>query len=349
MEAQEIIRKFISNGFQLNSDSLKFFLDNQEKMDSIISKLKILAPRPTTITKQQIQNLLSEIETELRVIQDFPKVGKTFTTSELAETFQNQYNTIKKFLINRIDLPNTISINKISDKLREFSIIARVSEIDGNKIILEDLTKQISASISADAEQDGKLLIEGETSGFICTNGEHGLQVQKIIWPDIQFRKEIARSKTKAVIAFSNTANEQIEEKIPKSSIKIFLGNEGLRFEKENENRKLPDPCIVEIGGVKIFLSHGKMFENYLDRLGDTAAKIILNLVRKRLLFPPSAISENFVLEEVPDIFVVDSFGAAESTTYKGTTFLSLGDPNKTKTAWITDLQTRENIKIDLS
>lgn len=174
------------------------------------------------------------------------------------------------------------------------------------------------------------------------------MQIRKIIWPDIQFKKEIARSKTKTTIAFSNATDEQLKEKIPQNSLKIFLGNDGLRFEKENLVQKLPDPCIIEIDGVKIFLSHGKILEKYSDKLGDTAAKIILNLVRKRIVFPPSSISENFVFEETPDIFVVDSFGAADSTTYKGTTFLALGDPNKKKTAWITDLQTRENVKIDL-
>lgn len=166
MEAQEIIQKFISDGFQLNSESLKFFLSNQEKIEPLITKLKNLTPRPTTITKQHILDLLSEAEAEVKVMQAFPKTNKTFTTNEVAEISQNRYNAIKKFLTNRVDLPNTVSINKISNKLKEFSIIARVSEIQDGKLVLEDLTKQITANISTEASQDSKLLIEGEVAGI---------------------------------------------------------------------------------------------------------------------------------------------------------------------------------------
>ncbi len=342
MNAQEVINKFISKGFQLNSDSLKFFTENPEKIDDFITELENLPQKPTTITKENVTKFLETTESEIKIIEEFPRQNKVLTTNEVAQIYQNQFDRIKKILSNRIDLPNSISINKISDKLKEFSIIARVSQIDGSKIILEDLTNQITVTFP-NSESDKQFLIEGEVAGFICSNTERGLQIKKIIWPDLQFKKEVTKGTGK--IMFSNTTDEKLQQ----SSIKIFLGNEGLFLERDSEIKKISDPCILEMNGVRIFVSHGKILEKYKAKLGDTAAKIILNLARKRIIFPPKSIAENFVLEEIPDIFVVDSFGEAEAITYKGTTFLSLGDPNKKKTAWIVDLQTRENVKIDLN
>ncbi len=344
MDAAEVLKKFLTQGLQLDLESLNFFTTSPDKINIFLETIGKEAVRPSTITKKEIQKLLPESDAKIKIVEMFPTIHETLTVEEMTEMFQKQYEQIKKLLSNRVDLPNTISINKISDRIKQFSVVATVLEIDGRILTLEDSTGKISTRLAAEVEQEAGLLILDETAGFVCEKTEDDIIIKKIIQPDITFKKEIKKTTEDTLVLFS--PSEKIQE--INAQIKFFFQQNEIKVIMNSSVQILPDPCIIDISDVKIFLSSGKDLENFKNKLGVSSARVLLNLVKKRLLHPSKPFIRDTFFEEIPDIFVVNFFGEAEDIKYKGTEFLSLGSEDSSRVGWIVNLRTRENVKISL-
>lgn len=95
-----------------------------------------------------------------------------------------------------------------------------------------------------------------------------------------------------------------------------------------------------------IFLFAGSFLKKAMnDRKVDD---FLISLLKKRYLnttsiFDSNFINNAFVLENIPDIIVVQGLGEAIQTNYKGVTLLTLSE----NTSWIINLKTREIIKLN--
>lgn len=333
MDESEIVKIFLKSGFQPDKAVLDFFKESPRSIDEFLQYMRNQG-KTIFITKDHLRNFLPHTKSEITLAFQFRKTEKTYTIEDLVRTLQVRYEKIHNMLTNRIDLPSLISINKISEKTNQFSITGIVADVE-EAVTIEDRTGKTTLPFAKNTV-DKEILSEGDVAGFFCESSDRGTEIKKIIFPDIPLRKEISKTGTDIQCFFSTHEYGEVGKNI----FTFILSGDGIQVSSDGGKIFYNDPCIVNINGLKIFVSNGKFLEKFRGKLGESAAKIMLNLARKRRL--PIG-TEEIILEEVPDVFVVNSFGEPDEINYKGTSFLSLGDG---RVAWKVDLRSRENVKI---
>jgi DNA polymerase II small subunit/DNA polymerase delta subunit B len=390
MRQEDIVKLFLNSGFNLDYNSLKFFSENPEKIETALAFLKKMQSPPKVITQNLISQLF-EKEIEIKILQNFQPVKKDLAVEELSKLYTNRYEKIKNFLKGRLDLVNPVSINRISEKTKNFSIVAMVKEISQENIVVEDPTGVTTLHFRKKQLPEYKFLTEDEVVGFSCSVEEGQNYISKIIWPDIPLKKEIPKStddvtciflsdfymdekdfemqklnkilekihsfqKNKLVIFLLGGISKNPKDidflisQLPKNSTKILLQ----KFQSALQNNVIQttDPSIVEVSGVKLFVSHGKHFEYYQKKFEETAANTLLALIKKRHLDPTMRpenikfVNDELLLEDVPDIFCIGYYKTAASLNYKGITIYTNGSLQTDSTFWAVNLKTRETIKI---
>ena len=173
--------------------------------------------------------------------------------------------------------------------------------------------------------------------------------------------KMIADDTTaKVVVLLGGIAKtkERIEKffgDLPSDSVKIYLKTSAEPEVSGKNVVVVSDPTIVNIGKVSIFLSHGDILRGYFQKMGKPPAEALLALVKKRHLDPTFNHTKKiydqdpYFLDTVPDIFCLGYFSPPGVLNYKGSTILVTGNLLENPIYWKVDLETRENIKIDLT
>jgi DNA polymerase II small subunit len=298
---------------------------------------------------------------------------------------------MKKILIKKIDLINLISINKISSRTKKFSLIALIREKNPEErsIIAEDGTGELP--IFFQNEQDFNLVLPDDVVGLICEKQNEKFLATKIIWPDVPLGEQVARSVDDIYCLFVSDFHFNSKEFNSKSYEKFLNWIKTLNYKKffifvlgdissdkddvqkflddlKEYNNKFflkgeIDPhfaaithCLVEIQGVKIFVSHGDIFSNYMKIWnGLTPENIYLNLIKKRHLNPVFDFSKKiydedpYFLDIIPDIFVSGHFHIPGILNYKGITIISNGSFITKPIFWLINLKTRETFKLDFT
>lgn len=392
MDRNEIVRAFLENGYQLGADALSYFEQNQDRVETFLDLAKGRISK-TIISKKNVDEILSGISPKVRVVQNFISKRKETTVEEISIQLSNRYQKISEILSKRIDLPNPISINRISTQTKKFSLVAMVKELshEDRSIAVEDPTGSAQVYIADDAVGDFTYIVEDEVIGLVCDNEDSSEnRVTKIVFPDIPLATKITSSNDDVLCIFLSDIHmddekfmqhsfEKLSEylkKIKQDAMVFVLGDvssnsEGLKkfadifpsnfsvmflkgeLEAEKDNY-LPDPTIVEIGGVRIFLSHGKMFSKYFETFKISPENMLQQLVKKRHMSPTIKLNKGLddnklIIEDVPDIFVIGHFHQPHLANYKGTTFISLGSFVTEPVFYAVNLKTRESIKIDLT
>ena len=147
MERTEIIKKFLTKGMQITGSALDFFASNPEKADTFLSKQPNC---PSTITLEIINEALKAPKAcAVQNIKPYKEREKA-SVSDIVDFFNKRYEFFGNLLSKRLDLINLISINRVSDKIKKFSIIGMVKEKStGNKTaVLEDKTGEIEVALS---------------------------------------------------------------------------------------------------------------------------------------------------------------------------------------------------------
>jgi DNA polymerase II small subunit/DNA polymerase delta subunit B len=257
--------------------------------------------------------------------------------------------------------------------------------------VIEDLTGFTSIYIADEAAGDFSYLVEDEIVGLVCDSQEWvGKRALKIVFPDIPLSTKVSTAKSEMLCLFLSDIHidesgflsrsyEKLGEYLKKfkGEVTVFVlgdvSNDEEKIKKFHEmfpenfsvmtlkghidaEKKdyLPDPVEVELDGVRIFLSHGEMFEKYFERFKTSPDNMLLQMIKKRHLSPtfgtnPDLDNEKLSLDTVPDIFVIGHYHDPRILNYKGATIISLGSFVTKPIFWLVNLKTRETIKVDLT
>ncbi len=149
---------------------------------------------------------------DVKIIFSYQEKSKKRTYGDFVSYFKSRYNQIKEFLINRQELSNTLSINKVLSKKEKesVSIIAMVSEKrttkNGNIILtVEDQTGSIKVLINknkSELHKEANDICLDEVLAIQGVNGGNIIFVNKILWPDIPLSKELRKSSDEAYAVF---------------------------------------------------------------------------------------------------------------------------------------------------
>jgi DNA polymerase II small subunit/DNA polymerase delta subunit B len=375
MERQQIIKKILTAGYQLDSEALDFFVKNPKKVEEFFLK-KENVKTPTTITLGFLDDLLKEKEPERKInIKDYQNF------------FNERFGAIKSVFSRKASLTNLISVNKISPRLKNFSIIGMVREKARDGVVLEDTTGKVEIQFkNKDILSD---VVEDEVLGVVCEQEGTVVFGENLIFPDIPLKHEVNKTKEDVYCLFlsdfhlnSDSFNKKHYSKFidwikNKNNINIFiLGDVSSNIEDVNDllsnipksnttyilrgeidpniKNTLQNPYTFQKDGVKIFLFHNPRLNDYGDLWG-TPEKAITNLIKKRnldpIFTPDSKIYERdpYLLEEIPDIIVAGHTHIPSNINYKGITILTTGSFVSQPIFWLMNLRTREILKIDFS
>ncbi len=183
--------------------------ENRVRVENVFVKLGI------SLEIQKEQTILKKARNETgggtgyQIFYAETKPEKKLEVSDFVWNFRARYQEIQKILMNRPELQNLISINKISNDRQNISIIGIVTEkrITKNKnliITFEDLTGSISGLVRLDregiADKAGELQLD-DVVGVKASGNRDLLFIHDIIFPDA-FLMEKARFDSDISAAF---------------------------------------------------------------------------------------------------------------------------------------------------
>jgi len=345
MEQQEIVKLFLSKGFQLDSPSLDFFSQEPSKIDSFLKEIDKTPEKPSTVSLNLVKSILKE-KPKIEILKTFPQEQKNITTENAIQFFIDRYEKIKKILNGRMDLVNLVSINKISSKSKKFSIIAMVKEkiSDTSSIVVEDLTGELVVRFQEKISNVIKEIVLDEVVGLVCESSSEGITVSNVVWPDLPLSRDINKTKEEIFCLFisdlhmanPNFKRESYEKFfnwISQTSYKNFyifiLG--GISSKKEDledffsrlpkdsekvflradadpdfeEGFNITNPSLINIEGISLMLCHGKFIEKYSNIWPELPAEKIMLNLLRKRHLNPTFDSGTKISEH--DYFVIDT------------------------------------------
>lgn len=364
MDKTTILKMILSRGAQVDQGSLDFLVDNPNIVETVLKLDE--KELPTVITLEFLKPLMPIGE---RVLD----TNQKFSISQLSQVLNYRYEFLRKLLENKEELTNLISINKISEKLKEFSVIGMVSE-KGYDVILEDSTGQ--ANFALDKEKS-KFIVEDEVVGFACEQYNGLFVVKNIIFPDIPLNKESKKAEGLEKCFFisdihmdnpnfnSGCYQNLLNWLNKQENLKIFILG-GISKNNEDSSKFLSDishsiyfsennikhPITKQVDNMQIMLVRDTFLQDYMKLWNSPIGETVVNLFKKRNLNPtltPTNYTNAFLLEEIPDIIVISGTNKPTLTNYKGTTIITTGSFLTEPIYWLINLQTRETFKTDFS
>ena len=356
MEKAEILKKFLEKGMQLDYESLEYFSKNQEKINPFFQRI-LNGEKPTTLSLNFVLSLLDLREEGIEILKIPKSEKKVHSVDDLTKLLHDRYSFLKKILSSRFDLINPISLNKITPKTKHFSAIIMVKEkLDDEKaIIAEDETSEYKMFI--DKEEDFKQILPDDVIGVVC-GGEDRIKVRNIMWPDLQMKRTVNRTKQDVSVALiSGKFDEsQAEEILKRGNVKhlFYIGENGRITYCNGVQTDLESPATIRIEkDITFLLSCSGFMKKYSDFVKDENG-FLVSLLKRRSLNPTFQIenemfdNDPYLIDTVPDIFVVSGTKNNSSNNYKGTTIITLSDLTQDKKFWIINLKSRETINASL-
>ncbi|MEM7818993.1 MAG: hypothetical protein QW403_02510 [Candidatus Aenigmatarchaeota archaeon] len=222
MERQEIIKEFLKNGFQLQPEALEYLLE-RKNIKYYLEELKKLPNYPLIITTEILKEIESKIFYQIDILKTPKKEEKILSVSDYTNFLSLKYEEIRKLLTKHFDLVNLISINKISQRTRKFSLIVMVKEKNEEEksLVVEDFTGE-QAVYFENLEEDFKFILEDEILGLVCEKEGERIFVKKIVLPDIPLKKEINKTTEEIFCLFVSDFHMD-EKNFNKKSYEKFL------------------------------------------------------------------------------------------------------------------------------
>ncbi|MDI6798444.1 MAG: hypothetical protein QMD12_00360 [Candidatus Aenigmarchaeota archaeon] len=268
MEKPEVIRKFLEKGCQLDSESLNFFYQSQGKINHFLTKIEKLAEKPTTVTFDLVKKLLEikEKEYDVEVIKKVSNWKGVAAVGDLIDFLLRRYESMKRFLVNRLDLINPISINKITQKTRKFSLIAMVKEKneDEKSLIVEDTTGELTVFFDEKVKDSYDDLVLDEVLGLVCEKENGTVKVKDLLFPDIPLKREINKTKEDVFCLFVSDLHMDSDDFL-RDSYEKFLS-----WVKKTDYEKF---YIFVLGDVS---KEEEDIKNFFGSLPDNSFKIFL-------------------------------------------------------------------------
>jgi DNA polymerase II small subunit/DNA polymerase delta subunit B len=340
MDKEKIIKTFLEKGYQLDSKSLDFFLNNYEKINIFFEKTKD-ATVPATIDLNFVKSLIEQKQ-DVEVLKkfEFDAAGKTFMVEDITKYFAGRYENLRKYFAGRLELVNLISINKMTAKTKTFSLIVMVKEKADKSLLAEDSTGE--TMVRAENEMLDQIVAD-EVIGIVCEREGDIVVAKKIIFPDIPLRRDIIRTEKDVCIFFiSNMFLDQIDnskkildrissisrdklyvfvlgnvsskkedittffDSLPKDAYKIFLKGDTDPDMEVGDTSLSCQAALVKIeNSAVVLICNGKIFSEYKKIWKDqTSENVMLSLLKKRHLNPTFDFSKKISDE---DTHIIDT------------------------------------------
>jgi DNA polymerase II small subunit len=188
-------------------DIMEYNIDKEtkEKLDTILEEVK--KPEETL----EITNG-DKAEYNVIVLESYKEDAKKRDVQDFVAFFKSRYNSLKEILMNRSDLQNAISINRLTNKnkMPKTEVIGIIMEKRTTKngsisLTIEDPTGQITVIVNKDKQEllnIAKNLVEDEVIGIKGGLSGQAIFANEIIVPDIPLTKEIKKSSEEAYAVF---------------------------------------------------------------------------------------------------------------------------------------------------
>ncbi len=292
------LKNLINLGF-LVDEKIKDKIEtlNEEEFYKLVENLK-----KDNIFIVNEETLRSISITEVKILKKFKKTEK-FTIQDFVKKLNNRYDFLKNILMKKLELSNTVSINKCSvGTVTIIGLVKEKEEKNNNFIVfLEDPTGEIKALVTKKLGE--KLALDDVVSVSGRINNKI-LFVDKLLFPDVSL-KPVVFSKESIKLAFLS------DKKDVKADYLVY--KDRIEDKIKNKKYKITNSCIFKINDVVILLILG--FDP-------------LEVLRKRYV---NIENTDFLVEPSPDVVFTDK---EINTNYKG---ISIVSKNK-----IIDLKTRE-------
>lgn len=383
MESKEIIGRFLSAGYSLDSASLDFFAENSSQVDAFLTAAKTLedddmAKRPAIVTLGYVQKILESQPGpgcgRFVVLKEFDRKERNLSVEDVVSNRLKEYEEAKKILSEKLD--DVVSINKMQRQHR-FSLVVGVLEKAGSdSVVVEDVTG--SATLRFENRKEFDDVVEGDYIGVACEPSADGPTVKSVVWPDIPLKRKVESPRTSVICVLVFGADQRaagFEARSFDGFVKWLNENAGRNphvvafsdpehagdtdelFRKAHPGlcvSVVPVPSLVEIDGVKIIACESESLGAYRHVWGNEL-EIMINLLKRRALplekrfkCGVSAGHASF-FDTVPDVFVSTGSKEPSASNYKGTNVISIGSFSGTPTFFAIDLKTRDVNKVDLS
>lgn len=358
MDDKKIVKMFLDNGYQLSGDAIPLVRSNPTQILEKIGELKI---RPLIITYHHIKKITTKPK-NFKILKEFVPNQEPIKVDDYTKHVLLKYNKIKNIFLKRFKKKKLISIGNIDTRTSNFSIIAVVKKKIDDELTLEDPTGTLNITFNekkfSDVQEDDVILAS-------CEKKSNKIRVENIFWPDIPINREVAKSKIESKIVITpesflsdnqKTKNflKWVSDVKDVTNVFIFANNtkilpkEFLGFNTtiigtgndSNMGTLIENSTTLEINNIKILVLTPDLIQNMGS---DITTKNILSTLKRRHLLPHfnqvlSVADDLFVLDDVPDVVIAKTDEDSHSN-YKGTTIISISDPNKAK---ILDLRARE-------
>lgn len=267
MSRQDIIKNFLEYDIQIDNTTLNYIERERLNVNQLLSQIRKLKQKPKILTLEIVKNILPEKEEiKIAILKDEQSVSKKTSVSDLIETTNKNFDFFKKLLSSHLELVNQISIGKISDKIKKFSLIAKVREkqIEPEGILIEDQTGEIFIKVSSRIKNLIETLIEGEIIGVLCEKKGNETEAVEVVFPDVPMRREINFSQNEIKCFFiSDLHFSQI--KVKEQPIQKLIEE----INKQKNNKLL----VFVLGDVDF---HSENFENFVNLLPSNALKFFV-------------------------------------------------------------------------
>lgn len=353
MEKQELLRLFLGKGLQLDYESLEYFFQNQQKINVFLEKIS-LKEKPAIITQQYVFSIMNEESNELEIVKTPVKIKKNVSVEDVTKILNTRYSVLKKILTSRLDLVNPISINKINPKLKHFSAIIMIKEKFDDEIEItgEDETGEFRFFFTR--REDFDQVRKDDVIGVICEN-EGRTTIKTIIWPDLQMTRKINKTVNDVRVAVASTGfdsqlGKEIFEKKKDLNYLIFVDNDGKATCLNKSVTAAEYPCFIKIEKNIMFLIANLRFLRESGDVKENQNEIILFMLKRRNLKPTFALNNDvfkedpYLIDTVPDVFIMAGAKSNSSVNYKGTTIITVSDFKADRKIWVINLKTREAI-----
>jgi len=248
------------------------------------------------------------------------------------------YEKLKEILLKNTKLLKLISVNKITNNTKEFSLIVSVRDKGRNSLLVEDATGEEHVFFDEKIKNKFDSIELDDIIGVLCERKKEKIFIKDVIYPGISITREINKTKSEIKIFYiykpsllSDEDFEKLSAVLKKTRKKdpIFVYGEWedkKRMENFDNLFLISDnsfPSIFQLQDVSI-LTLSKKF-------------ISQNILDKRLI-KNNDLLNIFTIDEVPDI-ILSSEKKTYLKNYKGSTIISNIDQEKYFTV---NLKTRE-------
>lgn len=260
---REIINMFLSKGMLINTKLLEKIW-NKEQANEIFELIKTKTSDDFLLVEEDFEHLLAQTiqkqqeltaanqfwhkqfdSSKVKIVSSYKEEPKKRDPQDFVDYFNNRYKALERILLQRQELRNTTSINKIPNKKEktEIAIIGMVNDKQTTKngnlvMVLEDPTGMKRVIINKNKPtlfNEAKNIVLDEVIGVVGVNVDSVVFVNNILWPDTPTNKELKKSEKEKYALFLSDLHVGSSKFLPEDFEKFLswingkIGNEQQR------------------------------------------------------------------------------------------------------------------------